>query len=88
MRKTEDLLSNLNDREKFTKLDLPHAYQQFELDEDSGEYLTISTHRRLFKPTRLQFGVHSAEGIFQRCMEHRLCHIPSLSPIMCFWIEA
>ena len=72
--KTEDLLLKLNGGEKFTKLDLAHAYQQ--LDEESKEYLTISTHRGLFKPTRLQFGVHSAAGIFQRCMEQRLCHIP------------
>ena len=74
--KTEDLLIKLNGGEKFTKLDLAHAYQQLELDEDSKEYLTINTHKGLFKPTRLQFGVHSAAGIFQRCMEQRICHIP------------
>lgn len=62
--------------EKFTKLDLSHAYQQLELDEETREYLTINTHRGLFRPTRLQYGVHSATGIFQREMDRRLRHIP------------
>ena len=53
MPKTEDLLIKLNGGERFTKLDLAHAYQQLELDEESKEYLTINTHRGLFKPTRL-----------------------------------
>ena len=30
----------------------------------------------LYQPSRLQFGLHSATGIFQREMEHRLCRIP------------
>ncbi len=48
------------------------------LDDASKECLTISTHRGLFQPTRLQFGVHSATGIFQREMEKRLSHVPKL----------
>ena len=38
--------------------------------------LTINTHRGLFESSRLQFGVHSANGVFQREMEKRLNHIP------------
>ena len=74
--RTEDLLATLNGGEKFTKLDLSHAYQQLLLDEQSQECLTINTHKGLYKPTRLQFGVHSAAGIFQREMEKRLSHVP------------
>ena len=33
--------------EKFSKLDLSHAYQQIELDEDSRQYVTINTHKGL-----------------------------------------
>ena len=74
--KTEDLLATLNGGEKFSKLDLSQAYQQLVLEPKSREYLTINTHKGLFQPTRLQFGVHSAAGIFQREMEKRLSHVP------------
>ncbi|XP_057298423.1 uncharacterized protein K02A2.6-like [Hydractinia symbiolongicarpus] len=74
--RTEDLFASMSGGEKFTKLDLSHAYQQLELDEETREYLTINTHRGLYRPTRLQYGVHSATGIFQREMDRRLRHIP------------
>ena len=73
--KTEDLLATLNGGEKFTKLDLSQAYQQLLLDEQSQECLTINMHKGRYKPTRLQFGFHSAAGIFQREMEKRLSHV-------------
>ena len=63
--KTEDLLATLNGGERFLKLDLSHAYQQLVLDEDSRKYLTVNTPKGLFQPTRLQYGIHSAEGIFK-----------------------
>ena len=62
--KTEDLLATLNVGQKLTKLDLSQAYQQLLLDENSSDYLTINAHKGLFRPTRLQFGVHSAARIF------------------------
>ena len=52
----------------FTKLDLSQAYQQL-LSPKSRELLTISTHKGLFQPTRLQI------GIFQRELEYRLAFI-------------
>ena len=36
----------------------------------------MNTHKEPFRPTRLQFGVHSASGIFQRDLENRVAHIP------------
>ena len=77
--RTEDLLATLNGGQKFSKLDLNHAYQQLLLDNESREYLTVNTNRGLFQPTRLQFGVHSASGVFQLEMEKRLSHIPFTS---------
>jgi len=73
---TVDQLAMLAGGKKFTKLDLSQAYQQLELEESSRELLTINTHQGLFQPTRLQFGIHSATGIFQREMDRRLCKIP------------
>ena len=74
--KTEALLTTLNGGQKFIKLDLSQAYQQLLLDVKSFDYLTINMHKGIFRPTRLQFGVHSAEGIFQREMVSRLSHTP------------
>ena len=71
--KTEDLLNTLNGGK--TKLDLSHAYQQLLLHKDSKELLTLNTHKGLFQPNRLQYGIHSTMGIFQREMEKRLCGI-------------
>ena len=59
----------------FSKLDLSQAYQQLVLSPGSRELLTINTHKGPFQPTRLQFGVHSASGIFQRELENRLATI-------------
>ena len=74
--KTEALLATLNGGQKFTKLDLSQAYQQLLLDVKTFVYLTINMHKGIFRPTRLQFGVHSTAGIFQREMESRLIHTP------------
>nr|XP_047141475.1 uncharacterized protein LOC124816358 [Hydra vulgaris] len=67
-----DQLATIAKGERYTKLDLSQAYQQLELDEISQEFLTIDTHQGLYQLTRLQFGVHSATGIFQREMDRRL----------------
>ena len=76
--KIEDLLATLEGGEKFTKLDMSQAYQQMELDEDSKQYLTINTHKGLYRYNRLPFGVSSASGIFQRTMENLLQGIPHI----------
>ena len=62
--------------EKFRKLDLSRAYQHIVLDEDSREYVTINTHKGLYRPTRLPFGVSSASAIFQSKIEQVLRGIP------------
>ena len=74
--RTEDLFASLGGGEKFTKLDLSHAYQQLILSPESCHLLTINTYKGLFQPTRLQFGVHSASGIFEREIENLLKGIP------------
>ena len=41
--KVEDLFAEMAGCTTFTKLDLSHAYQQIELEEESQEYLTLNT---------------------------------------------
>ena len=74
--RTEDIFTILGGGQKFNKLDLSHAYQQLELDEDTQELLTVNTPWGLYQFTRLQFGVHSATEIFQQEMNKRLKDIP------------
>ena len=60
----DDLFTQLNRGEKFTKLDLSSAYQQVLLDEELRQYITINTHLGLFRYTSLPFGVASSPAIF------------------------
>ena len=73
---TSEQLATLAGGQHFSKIDLKQAFQQIELDEVSKELLTVNTHRGLYQPQRVQYGVHSATGIFQREIERILKGIP------------
>ena len=64
------LLVTLNGK-RFSKLDLSYVYQQLSLYKNYKELLRLNTHKDLFQPNRLQYGVHSLTRIFQREMEKR-----------------
>ena len=61
--RTEDLFAKLSAGQKFTELDLSHAYEQMVLDEASQEYVTITTHLGLYRYKRLPYGVSSSPAI-------------------------
>lgn len=69
IQKMEDMIASLAGGEKYSKLDMSHAYQQIVLDEESRKYVRVNTHKGLFTYTRLPFGVSSSPAIFQRTME-------------------
>ena len=66
----------LHGGQKFSKLDLTHAYQKLVFSQESCPLLIGNTHDGLFQPKRLQSGVHSASGNFEREMEKILDKIP------------
>ena len=81
----EDLMSSLTGGQAFTKLDLSSAYQQMPLEEESRKYVTINTHRGLYRYTRLPFGIASAPAIFQKAMDailqgldHVICYLDDI----------
>ena len=76
MQRIEDMFSTLSGGQKFTKIDLAHAYQQMSLEEESQKYLTINTTKGLFQYQRLAFGVASAPALFQAAMDQILQGIP------------
>ena len=63
----EDLFPTLCRGKILSKIDLSHAYHQVE-----QKYLTINTHKGLYRYKRLPFGVSSAAAIFQRIMDQLL----------------
>ena len=73
----EELFSKLTGAEKFSKIDLQHAYLQMEVDEESKPLLTINTHKGLYQYNRLPFGTSSSPAIFQRAMDQILQGIRS-----------
>ena len=62
--KPEELFATLARGITFTKLDLSQAYTQIPLDEESVRYVTINTHKGLYRYKRLPYGVASAPAIF------------------------
>ena len=70
--RVEGLYASMSGGKCFTKLDLSQAYLQLQLDENSKAYVTINTHKGLFRYNRMLFGISSAPAIFQRCMENLL----------------
>lgn len=82
--KIEELLASLAGGKRISKLDLAHAYLQIPLDEESKKYVTVNTHRGLYRYNRLPFGVAaSAPSIFQRMMESILQGISNI----CIYID-
>ncbi len=53
--KVEDLFAQLAGGQKFSKLDMSHAYQQIMLDESAKKYVTVNTHKGLYTYCRLPF---------------------------------
>ena len=76
---TDELFSTLAGGEKCSKIDLKKAYLQMEVHLDDREYLTLNTHRGLFRCTRLLYGIASALAIWQREMEKILGGISGIS---------
>ena len=66
----------------YSKLDLPDAYLQVELDEESKRHVVITTHKGLYRYNRLCFGISSAPAIFQGIIEQILCPVKGVQPYL------
>lgn len=77
----EDLFATLAGGIVFSKLDLSFAYQQLQLDLESEQYLTIHTHKGLFRYHRLAYGVSTAPAVFQHTMD-QILH--GMENVVCF----
>jgi hypothetical protein len=59
----EDIFAALAGGQRFTKLDLRHAYLQMTVAEKSRDLLMINTEKGLYRYNRLVYGVGSAPAI-------------------------
>ncbi|XP_036150440.1 uncharacterized protein K02A2.6-like [Monomorium pharaonis] len=78
----DDIFAKLQGGNSFSELDLTHAYMQFPVDGKSSEYLTIVTHKGLFRYTKLPEGVSVAPTDVQRKMDECLQGIDSVIPYL------
>ncbi len=72
----QDLYVQLSGSKVFSKLDLSHAYNHLKVDEKSLDYLTINTHKGLYRYCKLPYGVRSAPKIFQTKMHKIVQGVP------------
>ena len=71
-------MARLAGRQKFSKLDLSHAYQQILLDKDSRKFVTINTHLGLFQYTGVPFGIVSALDTLLQGIPNTLCYLDDI----------
>lgn len=75
----DELFSKMAGGNKFSKIDLSSAYLQLEVHPDDRHLMTLNTHKGLYQPTRLMFGIASAPAKWQRLMEQLVGDIPGVS---------
>lgn len=75
----DELFAQMAGGSKFSKIDISKAYLHLEVKPEMRHLLTLNTHKGLYMPTRLMFGVSSAPAIWQRLIEQILQGIPGVS---------
>ena len=87
-----EIIHELNGAKVFSKIDLNQGYNQLELDEESREITTFTSHVGLKRYTRLFFGINSAAEIFQEEIRKALCGLKGVfnvsDDILCFGKDA
>ncbi|UYV62905.1 K02A2.6-like [Cordylochernes scorpioides] len=71
----QDLFAILAKGKYFSKLDLSSAYLQLEVATSTQPFLTINTHKGLFRFRRMPFGLANAPSYFQSVMDRVLAGI-------------
>ncbi|XP_058796647.1 uncharacterized protein K02A2.6-like [Phymastichus coffea] len=73
----EDIFAAMQGGEKFSELDMPHAYMQIPVKKECQQFLTITTHQGLYRYTKMPEGVSTCPGEFQGIMENIIRGIPN-----------
>ncbi|XP_055615012.1 uncharacterized protein K02A2.6-like [Toxorhynchites rutilus septentrionalis] len=78
----EEIFKRMANCTMFSHIDLSDAYLQVEIDEESRKFVTINTHKGLYRFNRLSPGIKCAPGAFQQIMDAMLSGIPCTSPYL------
>ena len=65
----DDIFAKLQGGITFSELDLKHAYMQLPVDDSSSKFLTIITHKGLFRYKKIPEGISPAPSDVQRKMD-------------------
>nr|XP_046478641.1 uncharacterized protein K02A2.6-like [Neodiprion pinetum] len=76
----DEIFLALRSGKTFSQIDLQHAYMQIPVEESSRDYLTIITHKGLYRYTKMPEGIASGPGDFQRKIEQCLAGIDGVIP--------
>lgn len=69
---TDEVVYDLNQSKVFSKLDLKSGFHQIELEEESRQITTFTTHEGLYRYKRLMFGISSAPEMYQHIIQQTL----------------
>jgi len=72
IRRFDEILNSLQDSRYFCRLDLFKTYLHLQVDKESSEIRTISTHRGTYRMNRLSFGIKTAPSEFNRIIDQIL----------------
>ena len=78
----EEIFERLSGVAVYSKLDLPDAYLQVELDEESKRHAVITTHKGLYRYNRLCFRIAAAPAIVQGIIKQILQHVKKVQPFL------
>jgi len=68
----DEILQELNGATVFSKIDLRWGFHQIELEPESRNITTFTTHAGLYRYKRLMFGVSCAPEMYQQCIQMAL----------------
>lgn len=74
----DELLTQMAGGTVFSKIDLLQAYLQLKVRPEDHKLHTVNTHKGLYRPTRLMYGIASAPAIWQYTTENILKDIPGV----------
>ena len=77
----DEVMTNLNGAQFFSKIDLSNAYHQLVLADDCRYIKTFSTHIGLFQYARLNYGTNAAAELFQFTLQEPLKGIANAKTI-------
>ena len=81
----EDCFVDMKGGQYFSKIDIKQVYNSLPLREQDQILATINTHKGLYKPLVLPYGINSASGIFQsvidkvlKGLKHVICRVDDI----------